>query len=187
MTPEAEQFGPHRSIPMERVLAAYCRQRSMHFVVGDRTEPAIRLLMPEALLPVLAIQAEVNAHRLLGPAGAARGGRLFDEVFDRARESSGTCPPGKALPLGTRIHEDASALLGVFASVPALSADGCASLRGAMFVHALHEFFGCRSGTVEVSAVLSRHLAQAGSVLHYILQRAASSPSEPSWSVASAG
>jgi hypothetical protein len=157
-----------RSIPMERMLAAYCRERKMRFVVMDSPEPAIRLLMPEAFLPVLALQAELTALTLFRPVVSwAESGDdqvpLIDEVLARARHSRSDDHDGERdeLPLGTRLHDDAKALFGVFASVRPLTGDGRGGLCAALFTHALHQVFGYQSGTVDVSAVFARYAHSA--------------------------
>jgi len=173
---ETAPSGPQRAIPVGRALASYCRERKMRFVVSDSPEPAIRVLMPESFMPVLAIHAEVAAVELLRPGVGAPSVRIVSDTIYRGLSSPGT---HARLPLGTQVREDEGALFGVLATVPPLSGDGRGSLRAALFVYALHKIFGFGADrTIELSSIYSRY---AGEGLRGILGAIESPAQEIPW------
>jgi hypothetical protein len=166
-------LGPQRCIPVERALAGYCRERKIRFLVQDEPESSLRILMPDAFLPALALHAEACALELLQPKTITGRPMSLSGVFERLQGQAHT------LPLGTHIKEDPEALLGLYASVPALTGDGFGSLRAALFVHALHKVFGyAADSSIEVSGIFAKY---AGQGVKGILEGIEKPPLEVSW------
>ena len=125
-----------RSLPVERILAAFCREQRMRFLVNGTPAPAIQVLSPEAFLPVIAVHAELSAGELLRKTGHFQ-------------------PPAR--PLGTVIKPDESALLHCYAKVPGITGDGYGTLRITMFVHALLKVFGTGGAKLETAPIFERY------------------------------
>lgn len=138
-------MGAMRSIPVERALSGYCRERGARFLVAGAPEPAIRVLSPEAFLPIVAVHAEMAAFEAMS-AGRAGG-----------------APQCTAFPLGSYLRDDEDALFGIFARVEPLTGGGTGSFRGAMFVYALHKVFGwTMQRPIECTGVFERYSGAAG-------------------------
>jgi hypothetical protein len=190
---------PQRAIPIERALAAYCRDRQIRFKVEGDPESSLRVLMPEAFLPVLALHAEASAidllqadtapdaqqqlqQALLGHLGGSQEAKTADAPT--ASDGSSAAPSHRRLVLGTEIREDPQALFGVCATVPALTGDGAGSLRLVLFVHALHRVFGYTANRqVELKHIHTKYAAQdaSGSVMA-ILGDISAAAKEARWS-----
>lgn len=118
-----------RALSIERVLAAYCRQKKSRFLVSGRPEPGIRVFAPEAFLPVVALHAELAAKDLFG--------------------SQAT--------LGSEFRPDDRALFDVFVRVPPARSDEAGVLRTLLYLHAAHKVFGLREGSIECAPVFKRY------------------------------
>lgn len=136
-----------RLIPVERVLAGYCRASRIRFLVDGQPESAAGILAPESFLPIVTVHAEMAAH----PWIAARDRGFLERVLVGAKGD---------LPMGSMLQADEDALFKLFAKVPALTADSASSFRLLFFVHALHKVFG--HGTdrqVECAGIYERYMA----------------------------
>lgn len=117
-----------RSIEMRRVLSAVANLYGAKFLVQGSPEPAIAIFSPEALLPVVALHAQMEASASLG------------------------------LELGIEFEHDDEALLGVVVNVPALTGDSMSVMRGTLMLQAAHRVFGLAEGVqIEVLPVIERY------------------------------
>ncbi|TXI24242.1 MAG: hypothetical protein E6Q67_03210 [Roseateles sp.] len=107
-----------QSLSMERVLAAYLRARRVKLLADGQPQAAILMLSPEALLPVIAMHAEMAAKELFG----------------------------KDATLGVQYRQDEAAMFGVYAKVPPIQSDMQGVMRALMFVYATNKVFQIKPG-----------------------------------------
>lgn len=97
---------------MTRLLAIYASGSGTQFTIGGQVEPAVLIFAPEVFLPVIAMQADMDACFALGKG------------------------------LGIEYAEDAQGLFGVSARIPALTGDEMSVIRAAFFARAAQQIFG---------------------------------------------
>lgn len=112
VTVTAPSVVARRALSISRVLATYARSIGCTFTVDGKPEPAVFLLSPELLLPVVALHADAQARALLGH------------------------------PLGVKFEADEHSLLGTRANVPPLTGDAISALRVTFFTHSATRIFG---------------------------------------------
>jgi hypothetical protein len=107
-----------QSLSMERVLASYLRARRVKLLADGQPQAAILMLSPEALLPVVAMHAEMAVKELFG----------------------------RQVSLGVQFRPDDAAMFGVYAKVPPIRSDVQSVLRALMFIYATNKVFQITAG-----------------------------------------
>ena len=144
------QPGPQRAIAVERALLSDGRERGFRFLIRGSPQPAMKVTMPQALLPVPALHGAVVCMELLRPRADARRSRA------PAHEIQAGLAAGRPLRLAleTVVPGDGDTLFGGMAIVAPRTGDGRGSLPATLIVHAALQVFGSDPDrTVEPSEV----------------------------------
>lgn len=135
----------NREIPIERVLAGYCRLRRLRFTVDGDPQAALHVLSPEGFLPVVVVHAEMSANEALRA------------ITGRPR-LRGVARSSAAFPLGSQLREDPQALFNVFALVRPVGAGTLPAFHLTMFLHGFNKVFGWEPNReIECAGVFNRY------------------------------
>ncbi len=114
---------------MTRMLAIYASAHGCEFTIRGQVEPAVLIFGPEVFLPIIAMQADLDASFALGH------------------------------DLGIEYEQDEQGLFGICAKVNSLTGDEISVLRASFFAHAAHKIFGISKSvqTIECEPVFEAY------------------------------